>query len=204
MGKTKNTPRIIAFTGAAGAGKTTAARQLSETHRFGAGVISPEMFMSGAHMRKAIVLSLATPLKDICSGLFLRAPKAAFYGSKEDKEAPLEDYPGWTGRRILQHVGTEGIRAVDPDVWVRLLMSQISLLSDEYGLVLIDDVRFVNEARALCEVAEIYRVERPGLDAMTHASELEHMHIPVTGVLNNTGTLKEFADLVDAELRWKG
>jgi Mn-dependent DtxR family transcriptional regulator len=35
-------------------------------------------------------------------------------------------------------------------------------------------------------------LDRPGLEAMSHASEQEHTRIPVTSVLNNHGTLEEF------------
>lgn len=197
--------KIIGFTGAAGAGKTTAARHLVATWRERAPVlvsVTPDAFMAGAHSktrllsRKAIVLSLATPLKDVCKQIFPQLPAACFYGTKEEKEAPIESldgFEGWTGRRILQHIGTEGFRHVNPNVWALLLAYQIDALKDEYGLIVIDDIRFLNEAAVLSSALDaLYRIDRPGLEAMSHASEQEHTRIPVTGVLNNHGTLEEF------------
>lgn len=173
--------RIIGFTGAAGAGKSTAARALVQARR--------EACVAN---HKGIVLSLATPLKDVCKQMFPGAPASAFYGTQDEKETLLTAYPGWTGRRILQHIGTEGFRAVDPDIWANFLVHQIKGLGDEYGLIVIDDIRFINEAEILSDIAEIYRIDREGLAAMSHASEQEHMKIAVRKTLFNYGTLASF------------
>jgi hypothetical protein len=179
--------KIIGFTGAAGAGKTTAAHALCAAWR-----------EQSRPNRKAVVLSLATPLKDICKQIFPQLPAAAFYGTKDEKEAIIESLDGtsgrrWSGRRILQWIGTEGFRHIDPDVWANLLVYQIDTLKEEYGLIAIDDIRFLNEAEVLASTLDAtYYIDRPGLEAMTHASEQEHTRIPVTGVLNNHGTLDEF------------
>jgi hypothetical protein len=137
-----------------------------------------------AHLQRAAaeVMSLASPLKDVCFQIYNRAPREAFYGTQTEKEAPLTAYPGWSGRRILQHVGTEGFRAVCPDIWVQVMRAE---LERRTGLVVIDDIRFVNEARGLADIAQIYRITRPGLVTGTHASELEIMHIPVVGEISN-------------------
>lgn len=183
--------RVIGFTGNAGAGKTTAARYLVDRVRKApVTAMVPaanfaEAFLAGqAHLQRASaeVLSLATPLKEVCFKIYNRAPREAFYGSQEEKEAPLEAYPGWTGRRILQHIGTEGFRSVCSDIWVQVMRANLEART---GLIVIDDIRFVNEAAGLADIAEIYRINRPGLATGTHASELEIAHIPVVGEINN-------------------
>jgi dephospho-CoA kinase len=47
-------------------------------------------------------------------------------------------------RRLLQAIGAEG-RAIDANMWIRDAVSE----SRKHDLVIIDDVRFINEARAL-------------------------------------------------------
>lgn len=179
--------RVIAFTGYAGAGKTTAAKYLVERSLMRRG--------------KALRLSLATPLKDLCVSLFVNAPPAAFYGSQADKEAPLEAYPGWTGRSILQHVGTEGIRAVDPNVWSTLLLQRIENQRELCDLIVVDDVRFLDEATALSGVASIYRIDRDSCGPGEHASERDIEQIPVDGAIRNNGySFNEFYEAIDAVL----
>ena len=194
--------KIIGFTGAAGAGKTTAAHHLAAVwrNRPVVGTITAAEFQAGTWSlpsRKAIVLSLATPLKDVCKQIFPQLPAACFYGTKEEKEAPIASLDGWSGRRILQHIGTEGFRHIAPNVWAALLAYQIDAMKDEYGLILIDDIRFLNEAAALNSTLDaLYRIDRPGLEGQSHASEQDHTRIPVTGVLDNHGTLDEFYALL--------
>lgn len=51
----------------------------------------------------------------------------------------------WTRRRVLQYVGTEGFRALDPDHWVKRAMADVG----PGELVVFTDVRFPNEADAI-------------------------------------------------------
>ena len=49
------------------------------------------------------------------------------------------------GRTLLQRVGTDVIRAQEPDYWVGFIGSIIHLFPDEWDYVLIPDCRFPNE-----------------------------------------------------------
>lgn len=103
--------------------------------------------------------SFAAKLKEICNEMFpsiLALPKAEH-------------------RWLLQKVGTEWFRSVDSDVWVNYLIRNVGGEN-----VLVDDVRFKNEADALRAAGFlIVRVERDeklrgawGYNvADTHASE---------------------------------
>ncbi len=56
-----------------------------------------------------------------------------------------------TNRTILQELGQD-IRKHDPDVWIKLALEKIIELENTYKeppLVLLDDLRYVNEAKAL-------------------------------------------------------
>jgi len=93
----------------------------------------------------------------------------------------------WTRRRVLQHIGTEVFRAIDPHHWTTKALRCIEeLLKTEVGVAVVD-VRFLNEAAALRDAfrATIMRVERTDEEpsADTHSSELEFHQIPVDWVL---------------------
>lgn len=94
----------------------------------------------------------------------------------------------WTRRKVLQHVGTEVFRAIDPDHWTSKAIRFIGdMLKDEIAVAVVD-VRFVNEAAALKHAfgATIVRLERsdeaPSEDK--HVSEQEFHEIPVEWVLS--------------------
>ena len=56
-------------------------------------------------------------------------------------------HPLWgiTSREFMQRLG-QGLReAIAPDVWVKVLETQILREQEQYGLILIDDVRMPNE-----------------------------------------------------------
>ncbi len=97
-------------------------------------------------------------------------------------------------RRLLQRIGTEAVRdMVDQDAWVRIGMRKaksiiLGTLSDaHFGSVVITDVRFPNEARAVHSAGgEVWRIERPGFDSgvsREHASEAHVASLPVDRVL---------------------
>lgn len=56
--------------------------------------------------------------------------------------------PTWTRRRILQHIGTEVFRAIDPDFWVKKAMDDVDQVG-QMARVVFTDLRFPNEADAV-------------------------------------------------------
>lgn len=123
-------PTVIGLVGLAQAGKTTVAHALCD-------------LMNRTSTTKARVMSFASPLK---TGL-------AEMGVT--KEGTPDLY-----RRCAQWMGTEGVRAHDPDHWVNLLKQRID---EEPGFryIIIDDVRFENEMKA-CD--EVFHIVRPNQD----------------------------------------
>lgn len=61
-------------------------------------------------------------------------------------------YPNMLGksdpryRPLMQKLGTDWFRSYDPDVWVNCLLARVEL---DIHRIVVDDVRFVNEARIL-------------------------------------------------------
>lgn len=133
-----------------------------------------------------------------------------------------ESFKGfWTPRMILQHVGTEGIRRVDPTAWARITArSAVTLLESIDGnpsaagrrmasLVVITDGRFRTELAAIRSVGGIaWRIRRPETDDATtgiarHVSETEIDGIPdedFDAVITNDGTLDDLLHSVRAAL----
>ena len=186
--------RVISFTGLAGSGKTTAANMLCLQE----GYYEPQL-PSLKYRSNAVRLSLAAPLKGLCVRAFPWLDPSVFTGTQEQKEAPILDVPdGWSGRRILQHIGTEGFRAIDPNIWVRTALHTIQTLPAHIKLVVVDDVRFENERAALAEYGPVYRIVRPGLQASTHASEAAVTSLKVTAEIINDKTLLEFNEIIRA------
>lgn len=139
-------PRIIGIAGKAGAGKDTIADYL-------------------VSCRGYTKMSFAEPLKQMTTHLGAPLPK-----TREEKEGkhPILDV---TWRALWQHLGTEGLRHLDPDVWVKLLHHRIK--DKPHWLIVIADVRFENEAKYIRENGgAMWHVIRPDVEAVrTHSSE---------------------------------
>ena len=118
----------------------------------------------------------------------------------------------WKNREILQHIGTDGCRAIDDDVWSNFVMREAEQalrvgVGDTHDdvfvprIVVITDCRFRSEADTVWRAGgEVWRIRRPATDrAVTglagHASESEMDTIPDTmfqQVISNDHTLETF------------
>jgi hypothetical protein len=116
----------------------------------------------------------------------------------------------WTPRTILQHIGTEGFRRVDPDVWVRYALEHARLLLIKGArYVTFTDCRFRSEAESVWKRGgEVWKIKRPSLDGTTrgivgHASETEQDSIrddECQAVIVNDGTLDDLRGKVNVQL----
>jgi hypothetical protein len=111
------------------------------------------------------VWSFASEIKSI-------ATRMGWDGQKDDR-----------GRKLLQDIGSAG-RAYDPWMWVFKMPTEHPII--------IDDVRFLNEADAIKDVGGIIvRIIRPGLHTMNHESETEQRHIIADYTLINDKEIEE-------------
>jgi hypothetical protein len=94
-----------------------------------------------------------------------------------------------SGRRFLQCFGTEAHRELFGETfWI----DQMDLDADGYELLVIDDVRFEDEAQAILDRGgEIWRVVRHGRAKGDHRSEQPLPEELITHTIANTGTLAE-------------
>ncbi len=165
---------IVGFSGRLQAGKDTAGYRLVDKYGF----------------RR---ISFAEALKRDTAAKFRRTLKAHFRMidarlKKLDDEGKVSE-AAWDGklhdalwinrdevtRAMLQEVGTDVYRAIDPDWWIKRWHDEVTKVDN--GHVVVTDVRFVNEAEAiLSRSGVLIRIERPSLqagssDAQTHESE---------------------------------
>lgn len=141
-----NLPRVVALTGAAGSGKSTAAEYLIRHHGYER-------------------VKFAGPLKDMCRAI----------GLTEDhieghlKEVPCDMLCGKTPRYLMQAVGTElGRNLIGEDFWILLWLHRVVGAKR----VVVDDCRFPNEAGAVRSLGGvIIKLEGRGGIAGGHESE---------------------------------
>lgn len=118
---------LLGITGKAGSGKDTAADYLVRTHGF-------------------VKQSCAGPLKQALT--VMGFPEPADRARKEEK---IEGFD-FTWREAAQKLGTEFGRALDQDIWVKILRRQLQAVQDleeDTGVqarYVISDIRFDNEA----------------------------------------------------------
>ena len=116
----------------------------------------------------------------------------------------------WTNREIAQHIGTEGFRAVSPNVWVDYLLKK-ALVEIQGGaaLVVVTDGRFRSECEGVWKLGgAVWRIKRPGMAGnvgiANHKSETEQDSIKdeeCQAVIDNDGTLEDLKRKVAVALR---
>lgn len=103
-------------------------------------------------------------------------------------------------RGLLQRMGTEvGRNMFGEDIWVNYLMDK----AVQHDRVVIADVRFTNEARAISKtLGYVWRIDRPGVGPVNdHISEVELDDYPFDLYLNNAHSKEHLHDGVDALIR---
>lgn len=163
-------PHIVALTGLAGSGKSTAASLLTSQYGF-----KLEKF--------------AGPLKDMLRAIGL---------TEEEIEGRLKNEPcdlllGQTPRHAMQTLGTEwGRDKIHPDFWVNIWMGRAA----DHRLCVVDDCRFPNEAAAVKTLGgRIIRLDRKfqslGEIVASHASEANFASLPYDFQINNDGSIAD-------------
>lgn len=179
--------RTIGICGAAGAGKSTAAERLVKTWRFNR-------------------VRFAGPLKAMMAALGLSAEQLD--GNLKEEPSPL--LQGRTPRQAMQWLGTEwGRNLIGPEFWIAAWQAAVERVPpaftyhggfDPIRLIVADDVRFANEAKAIRDRGGIViRIDRPGAGSTSgggHASE--RLEFVPDRVIHNRGDLGELRAQIDA------
>lgn len=175
--------RLIGFCGLAGAGKSFAASHLCRAH---------------GYQR----LRFAEPLKAMLRVIGLT--DAHIEGELKETPSPL--LCGKTPRHAMQTLGTEyGRVCIGPDFWVDAWKRQADLALSEGHSVVVDDVRFPNEAQVIWRMGgKLVRVVRKDAEPIAvvgaHASENALAPTLFDAILGNDGDASRFEMAVSALL----
>lgn len=184
---------LIALTGQQRAGKDSVADRLVERHGF-------------------TKISFAAPLKRILRaqdpilgfhpyepGRLVRLSEAL---ANETEDVIKQTFPEY--RRLLEKLGTEGIRAIDDEFWVRAAIAEAEAIG---GPCVFPDARFQNEVDAIRDAAgwelyaEAWHIVRPSLVGPVgelHASAALHGNLGEDREVVNDGSLDDLYSIVDA------
>jgi hypothetical protein len=148
--------KLIGISGAAGSGKSTMANQMVTWHGY-------------TRLRFADPIKRMTMVLLVETGASHSAAVEMVDGMCKNDAIP--QLGGKTPRDLMQTLGTEwGRELISPDIWLSVMRCQLDAHRDK--MVVIDDVRFENEARMIRERGGkvIGVVGRGGLPSH-HASE---------------------------------
>lgn len=155
--------KVIGLVGAAGVGKSAVARELIAQH---------------GYKRMSLAHPLKLALRAVLSSWGYNEASCDYWIEGDGKERPCPALKGQTPRLAMQLLGTEyGRQGLDENIWVDHLVKRIENLP-EGTRVVVDDVRFDNEANALAMFldAQIVKVvpapgKSPKRQPPAHASE---------------------------------
>ena len=187
--------KIIAFVGAAGAGKTTAASYVVK--------IGPKL-TPRVEMRR---YNFATPIKNMTIALLESCGVVEKHARQmvldpDLKGVPVPEVGGFTPRTLMQTLGTEwGRDIMHTDFWITLALHRINTaIQKGYGVVY-DDLRFENEAnmvRALGGAVVGIRGRKATLDPTSAAHASENQYPEPDFWIENDGTEAKLHAAVDA------
>ncbi len=165
---------VIGFTGKMGCGKSTAAKILVE-HGF-------------------TRIRFAQPLKSMMACLGLSEDQIEGHL----KETPCIELCGKSPRYGMQTIGTEwGRDTIHPDLWINAWKRAVEKAP---GNVVVDDVRFLNEATALMDMdGGLIRIVRGTTIQPAHSQHAsEAMDFEADHTIKNNTTLEEFNARIEA------
>ena len=143
--------------------------------------------------KKVLLTHYADLLKYVCEKFF-------DWDGKKDE----------VGRSLLQYVGTEVVRTVEPDYWVDFIKSILTMFPDKWDYVIIPDTRFPNEIDNLKDDFDVVavRVARPDFDnglteeQKNHKSEIALDDYEFDWIIDNNGNLNQLAAEVMKFVNW--
>ncbi|WP_406324101.1 hypothetical protein [Streptomyces niveus] len=127
------------------------------------------------------------------------------YGDDVEVLSELVDRRGWETakdrnpevRRILQELGA-GVRAIDPEFWLRTALAKVTEANENGQPVVITDVRYPNEADSLRRVGfHLVHIDRPGVPHLDHESEGALTAEEADWSIRNDRSLSTFCDAVE-------
>jgi DNA polymerase III delta prime subunit len=151
--------KIIGISGHKGSGKTTAAECLER-----------ETFQRGSSIKGSYIIGFADAIKESYCDMFgLESVEPRDLNQQDVKNC--EHLCGKTHRQMLQEYGC-AMRAIWDDVWVEAWRKLIRFGDQSDDLIIIPDVRFPNEVRAIHDIdGHVIRLTRTPFPEDKHESE---------------------------------
>lgn len=184
---------LIAFSGLKGSGKDTAAEVLVNEYGF-------------------TRIAFADGVRDAALTIDPIVPVASTYGKLDEsfnariaceRLSDLVAAFGWDKikrdipevRRLLQVIGTEFGRSIDPDIWIQALYNKFPDIGSPETNYVITDCRFDNEVKFVhLKGGDVCWIERPGLVSDGHASENPALKDKADFILHNDDVIEEFQE----------
>lgn len=142
---------LIGLTGRIGSGKTTIARHLVSHYGF-------TDYSFATPIKEMICVLTGCSMEDLDSQTF-----------KDSKPSGLDV----SYRTLLQTLGTEWGRNLDPDFWLKVLNTK---LSNQKGDITVSDVRFDNEAELIREKGGVIIHIYPSLSDFGKRNNVQYEH----------------------------
>lgn len=168
--------KLIGILGELGSGKDEAARALTEEVG-------------------AVVFSFALPIKQLLQEVS-GWPLVYLWGDS-DRRNDVDPEWGVSPRDALIKIGEAG-RAIHPDFWVRPLMRRVAALAGSDSVVVVSDVRRLNEVQAIRDAGgKVIKIVRPGKPKTRYSSdstESDQSLIPdafIDTIIVNDGTISD-------------
>lgn len=176
-------PPIIALTGPAGCGKSATAAYLALTRQ-----VKRTRFADPLKAMLTVLLSAGGISSEIANRMM----------DGDLKDIPTPALCGRSPRYAMQMMGTEwGRDLIHDDLWVELWKVQACKAIDDGAVVVVDDCRFVNEAKAIKSLGGII-VGINGRGGITgnHVSESGAVSAFVDYEISNDGSMNDLFDKV--------
>lgn len=174
-------PDVVAFTGAAGSGKSTAADYLVREHGY-------------------VRVKFAGPLKDMMRAIGLG--EAEIEGDLKEKSCAALN--GRSPREAMQTLGTEfGRKCMGENFWVNLWRAKASDVLDHGGRVVVDDCRFPNEAAVVRQLGGMVVLLR-GRETTVASHESEAGGLLHDVLVMNDMSKETLEDRINAALEYGG
>jgi hypothetical protein len=177
---------IIGFTGKAQSGKSTACQMVQGD--------LPDVIR--VNFKDGLVNEMKKNFPNTLKGL--GALMGEVNATQDFSLERLFDTKPTTMRAFMQEYGTEVRRGDDQDYWIKIWKETV-LANQEFHIVC-DDVRFLNEAKALKEMGGVLvRIKRDDItDTGNHQSEMEMDQIEVDYTFN---AVKDGHEQLHAQIR---
>lgn len=163
---------IIGLVGFKQVGKSTAAKYLEEKYN-----------AKRVNMKDQLVAEIKSRFPDLLAEIANDSQHRGFIDDELDLDAAVKELFNVKPplmRALMQNYGTEVRRGDDKNYWCERWLEAANAVSyDEHPIVVVDDVRFINEADYVRKFhSKIIRLTRPDIKTGgTHASETEQLEI---------------------------